>query len=154
MPTLYESVKTDIANAVTGILPGGIFDSNEIFEDNAIDGGGYKWAKRKGLFNGDNVTLKSHGIIRWSDSKPHQAEHPKLRAEREYFEIYLYQNIGYSDIDAAKEAIKEALHNKKYRYTSDKGLAHVLYEFFSKELKAPDYQNKPMKILRFGVIWR
>jgi hypothetical protein len=153
MATLHEDVKTDIAAATSAILTGGIFDSNEIYGDDSVDGGGYQWANEQGLFT-DGVTLVPHGIIRWSDSNAYQIEHPKLRAEREFFEIYLYQDTGYATIDAAKVAIKAAIHDKKYRSSSDKGLAHVLYTFFSKELKAQEYQYKPMKLIRFGVIWR
>lgn len=153
MATLHADIKADIAAVTTAILTGGIFDSNEIYADNDTDGGGYDWASGQNLFT-SGVTLVPHGILRWSDSNAYQIEHPKLRAEREFFEIYLYENSGYATIDAAKVAIKAAIHDKKYRTTSDKGLAHVLYSFFSKELKAQEYQYKPMKLIRFGVIWR
>jgi hypothetical protein len=153
MATLKEDVKTAIATATSAILTGGVFDSNEIYGDDAVDGGGYQWAIDKGLFDLDNTTLVPHGIIRWREANAHQINSPKLAAEREFFEIYLYQDMGYAVIDAAKVAIKAALH-ELILYPTDRQLAHIQYATFSTELKAPEYAMKPMKFLRFGVIGR
>jgi hypothetical protein len=152
MATLKADIKAAIASATTAILTGGIFDSNEIYADNDTDGGGYDWANGQGLFT-NGVTLKPHGILRWGENNAYQVDSPKLAAEREFLEIYLYDNASYSTIDAAKVAIKTALHDQIY-YPSDRGLAHLQYVFFSRELKAPEYQYKPMKFLRFSVIGR
>jgi hypothetical protein len=153
MATLHEEVKTTIATATSAILTGGVFDSNEIYGDDAVDGGGYQWALDQGLFEVNKVTLKPHGIIRWREANAYQPEHPKLAAEREIFEIYLYQNMGYAVIDAAKVAIKDALHDV-YFFTEDRELAHLLFATFSTELKAPEYAMKPMKFVRFSVVGR
>jgi hypothetical protein len=153
MTTLHEDVKAAIASATSSILTGGIFDSNEIYGDDAVDGGGYQWAIDQDLFDTDGVTLISHGIIRWRENNAYQIENPKLAAEREFFEIYLYQDMGYATIDAAKVAIKAALHDE-ILYPSDRGLAHLLYATFSIELKAPEYANKPMKFVRFSIVGR
>lgn len=152
MATLKEDVKAAIETATSSILTGGIFDSNEIYGDDAVDGGGYQWAKDQGLFS--NTILAPHGIIRWREANAYQIEHPKLAAEREFFEIFLYQDMGYAVIDAAKVAIKAALHDKYY-YPSDRELAHLLYVMFSTELKADEYGGlKPMKFLRFSIVGR
>ena len=152
MATLHVDIKAAIATATSAILTGGIFDSNEIYGDDDTDGGGYDWANGQELYT-DGISLVPHGIIRWSDNNAYQIDSPKLAAEREFFEVYLYQDAGYNTIDAAKVAIKAALHDQIY-YPSDRQLAHVLYAFFSKELKAQEYQYKPMKFLRFSVIGR
>jgi hypothetical protein len=152
MATLKADIKTAIAAATTAILTGGIFDSNEIYADNDTDGGGYDWANGQGLFT-NGVTLVPHGIIRWREANAYQADSPKLAAEREFFEIFLYQDMGYAVIDAAKVAIKAALH-ELILYPTDRQLAHIQFATFSTELKAPEYAMKPMKFLRFGVIGR
>jgi len=152
MATLKADVKTAIAAATSAILTGGIFDSNEIYADNDTDGGGYDWANGQGLYT-NGVTLVPHGIMRWRESNAYQVNSPKLAAEREFLEIYLYQNMGYATIDSAKVAIKAALHDQIF-YPSDRGLAHLTFATFSTELKAQEYQWKPMKFIRFSVIGR
>jgi hypothetical protein len=153
MATLHEDVKAAIASATSSILTGGIFDSNEIYGDDAVDGGGYQWAIDNDLFESDGMTLISHGIMRWGENNAYQSEHPKLAAEREFLTIWLYEDMGYEDIDAAKVAIKTALHDQ-YFYPTGRGLAHLLYATFSPELKAPEYANKPMKFVRFSIVGR
>jgi hypothetical protein len=153
MATLKADIKTAITAVTTAILTGGIFDSNEIYADNDTDGGGYDWASQNGVTESNGVTLKPHGIIRWREANAYQIDSPKLAAEREFFEIFLYQDMGYAVIDAAKVAIKAALHDKIY-YPSDRQLASLQFVTFSTELKAPEYQHKPMKFLRFSVIGR
>lgn len=152
MATLHADIKTLIATATSAILTGGVFDSNEIYGDDAVDGGGYQWANEQGLFT-DGVTLVPHAILRWGESNAHQADSPKLAAEREFLTVWLYQDMGYDVIDAAKIAIKTALHDQIF-YPSDRELAHFLYVTFSQELKAQEYAWKPMKFIRFSVIGR
>lgn len=152
MGTLHEDVKTAIATATSAILTGGVFDSNDIYDDDETDGGGYDWANAKGLLT-NGVTLVPHGILRWGDNNAYQVNSPKLAAEREFLSIFLYADMGYATIDAAKVAIKPVLHDQIF-YPTDRELAHFQFVMFSTELKAQEYQWKPMKFIRFSVIGR
>jgi hypothetical protein len=124
------------------LLPGGILDADEL----PRDGGGSASAPRQA----DEIRINPFAIVRTRDGNRTQMEIPARVTERETYEIYLYQDVGYDVIEQAIRRVIAVLNNQ-YLNATDRALAHLLYTFTSGEIPAEEFENAPCRFVRFQV---
>lgn len=152
MAVLHEAVKLQLANDATfsGLFPGGVFLSDDIDDDDDIDGGGWDWASENGLVEADELTIIAHAILRWGDSTPWQARWDVLEAEQESCELFMYVPFGQRTVlEQGVTASKKAL-NRKLIAADDRTIARAMFAFASKEIPAEEYQLTPSRFVRYA----
>lgn len=145
MAPLRATLTTRLTGDATlmALLPGGVLDPSVLPQD----GGGAGSVPREA----DGVRIRPFAILRSGTDSSYQGEDRLLSAGSEFWEVYLYQDIGYSTIDAAVGRIKTLLHDT-YVTADDRAIAHVLYTFTSADLVADELGGCPMKLCRYQVI--
>jgi hypothetical protein len=125
--------------ALSSTLTGGIFDATEL--------------GRNGLqieqVQDAQGRIKPCAVIRWRANNPFPPE--PIPAERQFVEVYLYEDTGYTNIEAAIKRMKTLLH-RKYIISTDHGLAWVRWAGDLGEMEAEELGNCPMNRSRFEII--
>ena len=145
MASFRDTLQTRLTSDATlmALLTGGVLDPADLPQD----GGGAGSVPR----NTDGVTIKPFAILRGGPDGSYQGEDRILSAGAEFWEVYLYQDVGYGTIDQAVGRIKTLLHDT-YITADDRAIAHVLYTFTSADLVADELGGCPMKLCRYQVI--
>lgn len=142
MATLRATVKSTLTNDEDWeeLLTGGTFDAADF--------------DREGM-SLDNIPTVSGGVridpfavIRWRSSNPF-GPFP-VSAEQQSFEVYIYDDLGYTTIEQAVSLAKSLLHDV-YLTADDRALAHVIYTFISGEVPADELGGAPCQFIRFSV---
>jgi len=145
MPPLRATLKTTLTGDATlmALLSGVVLDAAVLPQD----GGGVGSVPREA----DGVRIRPFAIIRGGVDSSYQGEDRLLSAGSEFWEVYLYQDVGYGTIDSAIGRIKTLLHDT-YITADDRAIAHVLYTFTSADLAAEELGGCPMKMCRYQII--
>lgn len=143
MATLRALVKSTLTSSasLTALLTGSIKDAQDL----PLDGGGMTSAPKLA----DKVRIAPHGVIRWRNETAFSAE--TLGAENTSFEVYLYDDAGYTTIDSAIALIKALLHRLRFQ-VDDRQFVYINWLSNSGELTADEYQFAPVRFMRFQVI--
>lgn len=106
MATLQDTVRLYLEGQIslTMILTGGIFDASEMDRE-GMDLETVRDATTK--------RLKPWAELRWRGSNP-TGPTDRLNAETRFLEVWLYEDMGYANIEAAKRIVKQLLHRKVF----------------------------------------
>ncbi|MBZ0293566.1 MAG: hypothetical protein K8L99_13445 [Anaerolineae bacterium] len=117
MATIREVLKSTLSDdaALSGYLPGGWLDRDVL----PADGGGAVNVPRD-----SSDVVQAFGIIRWRSTLAYGPQ--QIGGERQFIELYLYDETGNPTIDLAVSRIKTLLHDQ-YHSASDRALAHTLF---------------------------
>lgn len=142
MATLREAVISLLTADVTlsALLTGGVLDASDF----SFDGGGMDEAPHVT----DSSRIKPFAVVRWQSSD--QFGPLKIKGEIQSFEVYAYQNAGYSTIEPALSRIKVLLDQVRVN-ADDRQLAYFVFNHESQELNAPEQGHIPCKFMRFMV---
>jgi len=140
MATIPNALRTYLeADAtLTGILTGGIWDAAELDREGlTVSDASYDSIGR----------LLPTAVIRWRGESPFGWHYT---GERRTCEIYLYEHVGWTNIEAAKKRLKELLH--RVQVPSDELITEFRFltsmgEFYAEDLSAP------ADMLRFQVVY-
>lgn len=101
---MREAVKAALEadSALNAILTGGIFDAGELDRVGLTP-------STPGLYDNQGQ-LKSCAVIRWRTS---DLKEIVANSERRFFEVWLFEDRGWEDIENAKRRIKALLHRKQ-----------------------------------------
>lgn len=150
MPTMHEEFLSKLQTATSSILTGGIFTSDDI---DRPGGGGLDWAQDKGLISG--VTMEAHGILRWKDATEYQANARHIRAELQVAELFMYGHYGqYGLLESAIKPLKDAFPVNAVYSADDRSLYDVMSIEAFGEMPAEEYQLRPSRMVRFGIVQR
>ena len=140
MATLREAIINLLSadSTLSALLTGGVFNA----EDFSFDGGGSDEIPRQA----DGVLIDPFGIIRFGDSDKFGPRDVKGRMQN--IEIYVYDNVGYTTIDAAIDRL-DALLDQVRITADDRQLAYLEYAHDSKELDAPELEGVACRFIRF-----
>ncbi len=140
MATLADAVKA-LLNAdatLSDLLTGGVFNASDF----TFDGGGADEIPRQA----NGVLVDPFAIIRFKSIDP---KGPYLiGGELQSIEIYIYDNVGYTTIEASISRIKTLLHNT-YIDADDRSLVFLILGHISGEGNAEEFGNIPFKFIRF-----
>lgn len=126
---------------LTTILSGGIFDATEL--------------DRVGLSLFDAIKdsigkLKPCAVIRWRGDHPNG---PHFNGQDRFFEIYLYEDVGYTNINSAKERIFQLLH-RTHRTADNVGIGWINFVSGDPgEFVATELGNASGGVMKFQVIY-
>lgn len=141
LPTVIRTTLEGTAS-LTALLTGGIYDAGELGRLGLTP-------DTAGLYTGD--ILNPCAVIRWRGTSPF-GPHFSPQSQRQFFEVYLYQDDGYATIDSALLIVKQTLH--RTQYTADnKRLCWVNWAQDSGELMADELGFAALKTARFEVIY-
>lgn len=146
MPTVHENVLTLILDDITlsALLSGGVFDYDNIDD---IDRGGMDWSPKED----DGIRLAPHAKLRWGTVLPH-GENILLAAEEESLDIYIYQDIGYTVIDAVAKRLKELLHTE-YVTGDDVGLSFFTFANLTNQTNAEELNDASLRVMTFQNVY-
>lgn len=116
MAVLRATIKTVLANdsTLTGLLPGGIFDANDLKK------GGMSLEDAPKKANGININ--PFALLRWQTSNKMPGMPDIMPAELRFLNVWIYDEVGQTTIEQAILQIKALLNVKdftadEYSYT-------------------------------------
>ncbi len=141
MASLQDTIRLALEGdaTLTAILTGGIFDASEL--------------DREGLSLGDvqdtNNKVKPCAVLRWRGSNP-TGPTDRLNAEARFLEVYLYEDMGTVNIEAARRRIKQLLHRQSFLATNF-GLVWLRWAGDQGEFSADELGGASADMARFEV---
>lgn len=139
------SIRTDIRETLAAdatlaaILTGGIYDASELPEDGLTPSG------VPGAFDAVG-RLSPVAVVRFST----MTETELIGAsKRRFFQIWIYDDVGYANIDTAQARCRVLLHRRK-RFKTDGGTVYyTTWVDDTDEMRAEELGGKPMGMSRY-----
>ncbi len=144
MATLKDAVRTTLEGDATlsAILTGGVYDASEVERDGVTADNVQRDA---------NGRVKPFAVLRWRGSAPDFVLGTH-EAERRYLEVWLYEDTGYTNIDAAERRIKTLLHRKTFADTDNEGLAWARWVHDLGESSADELGGASASMSRYEIV--
>lgn len=140
--TIRQTLEADAT--LTAILTGGIFDAAEL-DKNGLN------ASISGLYT--NEQLNPCLVIRWRGAIPYGPHYTAdRRSERQFFELYFYEENGNANIDAAIRRCKLLL-DRTQRTADNVGLCWVNWVNDMGEGVADELGGASMNFSRYEVMY-
>jgi hypothetical protein len=142
MASLQDTIRLGLEadGSLTTILTGGIFDASEL--------------DREGLSLGDvqdptTKKVKPCAVLRWRGSSP-TGPTDRLNAEARFLEVYLYEDMGTVNVEAAKRRLKQLLHRQSF-LAANFGLVWLRWAGDFGEFSADELGGASADMARFEV---